>query len=245
MDRLVVIPNGVDLERFDPGRRKAVEERIRQSMGQGEGPVWLLVGNGFQRKGLDTAFRALARSGAADAVLWVVGTDTPAPWLRLADELGVGDRVRFLGRRSDIEDVYAAADALILPTRYDSFANVCLEAAAAGLAVVTSGANGAARWLGEAGLVIDDPEDFAGFARALDLLADPMTREQLGASARRRAETQSWSEHVGTLLELYERAHRWNQRIRWYRVGEAVGRVPSCRRAVARRWCSATTRADD
>ena len=222
IDRLVVIPNGVDLERFHPGRRKAVGERIRESLGWRAGPVWLLVGSGFHRKGLDTAMRALARGGPADAELWVVGADTPAPWRRLADELGVGDRVRFLGQRSDIEEVYAAADALILPTRYDSFANVCLEAAAAGLAVVTSGANGAARWLGEAGLVIDDPEDFAGFARALEALADPMTREQLGASARRRAEAQSWPEHVRALLGLYERARRWSQRIRWYRVSQPV-----------------------
>ncbi len=224
-DRLVVIPNGVDLERFHPGRREATRERIRESLGERGGPVWLLVGNGFHRKGLDTAFRALARGGPADAVLWVVGADPPDPWRRLADELGVGGRVRFLGQRSDVEDIYAAADALILPTRYDSFANVCLEAAAAGIAVVTSGTNGAARWLGEAGLVADDPEDVAGFARALDALADPMTREQLGALARRRAEAQSWPEHVRALLGLYERARRWNQRVRWYRVSETVRRV--------------------
>jgi tRNA A-37 threonylcarbamoyl transferase component Bud32 len=180
------------------------------------------VGTGFHRKGLDTAFRALARGGPADAVLWVVGGDPADPWRRLADELGVGSRVRFLGQRRDIEEIYAAADALILPTRYDSFANVCLEAAAAGIAVVTSGANGAARWLGEAGLVTDDPEDFLGFARALDALADPTTREQLGAAARRRAEAQSWPEHVRALLGLYQRVRRWNQRIRWFRVGETV-----------------------
>jgi UDP-glucose:(heptosyl)LPS alpha-1,3-glucosyltransferase len=152
--------------------------------------------------------RALAGGGPADAALWVAGSDSASPWRRLAEELGVGSRVRFLGRRGDIEDVYAAADALILPTRYDAFANVCLEAAASGLAVVTSGSNGAARWIGEAGLVIDDPEDFAGFAKALDALADPTTREQLGAAARRRAEALGWPEHVRALRGLYERVCR-------------------------------------
>jgi UDP-glucose:(heptosyl)LPS alpha-1,3-glucosyltransferase len=208
MDRLVVILNGVDLERFHPSRRQAVGERVRESVGGGAGPVWLLAGNGFRRKGVDTALRALARGGPADAVLWVAGADPAPPWRRLADELGVGRRVRFLGPRSDLEDIYAAADALILPTRYDAFANVCLEAAAAGLAVVTSGANGAARWIGEAGLVVDDPEDFTGFAKALDALADPMTREQLGAAARRRAEALGWPEHVRALRGLYERVRR-------------------------------------
>jgi tRNA A-37 threonylcarbamoyl transferase component Bud32 len=165
-------------------------------------------------------------------VLWVAGADTTTHWRRLANEIGVGDRVRFLGQRDDLEDVYAAADALILPTRYDAFANVCLEAAAAGLAVVTSGANGAARWIGDAGLIVEDPEDFEGFARALDALADPMTRAQLGSSARRRAEALSWPVHVRALRGLYERTRRWNEQhrlwtegIRWYRGVEAVHRA--------------------
>jgi UDP-glucose:(heptosyl)LPS alpha-1,3-glucosyltransferase len=232
MGRVVVIRNGVDLERFHPRRREAVGKRVRESMGHGAGPVWLLAGSGFHRKGLDTAFRALAGGGPADAVLWVAGADATAPWRRLARQLGVGDRVRFLGQREDLEDIYAAADALLLPTRYDAFANVCLEAAAAGLAVVTSGANGAARWLGEAGLIVDDPEDFAGFARALDALADPLTREQLGAAGRRRAEPLGWPVHVRALRGLYartrqwnERTHLWTERIRWHRGSEAVRRA--------------------
>jgi len=224
-DRLVVIPNGVDLERFHPARRGAVRERVRQSIGQGAGPAWLLVGSGFHRKGLDTALRALASGGPQGALLWVVGADAAAPWQRLADELGVGSRVRFLGPRRDLEDVYAAADALILPTRYDSFANVCLEAAAAGLAVVTSGANGAARWIGEAGLVVEDPEDVAGFASALGELADPVRREQLGAAARRRAEAQSWPEQVRVLLRLYQQMRRRNQQVRWLRADPSVHRA--------------------
>jgi len=231
-DRVVVIRNGVDLERFHPRRREAVGKKVRESIGQGAGPVWLLAGSGFHRKGLDTAFRALAGGGPSDAVLWVAGADATTHWRRLAGELGVADRVRFLGQRQDLEDIYAAADALLLPTRYDAFANVCLEAAAAGLAVVTSGANGAARWLGDAGLIVDDPEDIAGFARALDLLADPLTRERLGAAGRRRAEPHSWSVHVQELRGLYERARLWNERtrlwneqIRWHRGSEVVRRA--------------------
>ncbi len=220
-DRLAVLPNGVDLERFHPARRETARERIRQEVGHGAGPVWLLVGSGFRRKGVDTALRALARGGSGDAVLWVAGGDAPAPWQQLADELGVGERVRFLGQRGDPENLYAAADALILPTRYDSFANVCLEAAAAGIAVVTSGANGAARWIGDAGLVVEDPEDLAGFAQALDILTEPRIREALGASARQRAETLGWPEHASELRQLYQNALRREQRVRWYRGSDA------------------------
>jgi UDP-glucose:(heptosyl)LPS alpha-1,3-glucosyltransferase len=204
-DRLAVIVNGVDLERHHPGRREEEGLRLRAALGAGDMFVWLLAGSGFRRKGVDTALRALARQREGSA-LWIAGGDDPAPWRALAARLGVTGRVRFLGRRDDLPALYAAADALALPTRYDAFANVCLEAAASGLPVVTSGANGAARWLGAAGVTVEDPEDAAGFAAALDALAgDPARRRALGAAARRRAEEASWARHLEALRTLYLR----------------------------------------
>jgi UDP-glucose:(heptosyl)LPS alpha-1,3-glucosyltransferase len=205
-ERLVVLPNGVDLERFHPERHASAGKALRLALGAKERAVWLFAGSGFHRKGLDTALRALARS-PADAELWVAGADAPAPWRRLAGSLGVAERVRFLGPRADLEVVYAAADALLLPTRYDAFANVCLEAAASGRPVVTSGANGAAERLGEAGLVVADPEDVAGFAHALAELADPALRRRRGEAARRVAEGLGWDRHVQALRDLYRRVH--------------------------------------
>lgn len=206
-ERLEVVYNGVDLERFHPGRRAREGVRLRAEWAPA-GPVWLLAGSGLRRKGLDTALDALARSAAGNAELWVAGRDAPGPWARLAARLGVEQRVRFLGGRSDLERVYAAADALVLPTRYDAFANVCLEAAAAGLPVVTSAHNGAAEILGDAGFVIQHAEDAAGFAKALDALADPGLRERLGARARQIAERHGWSSHVAALRALYARVAR-------------------------------------
>lgn len=204
--RLVVIENGVDLGRFHPALREGERARVRAEIGAApEVPAWLLAGSELHRKGCDTALRALAAGGPGDAELWVCGRDEPGPWRALAEGMGVAGRVRFLGPRGDLERVYAAADALLLPTRYDAFANVCLEAAASGLPVVTSGANGAARWLGDAGLVVEDPEDAAGFAKALGTLADPALRARLGAAARARAETRSWARHVEELRALYAR----------------------------------------
>jgi UDP-glucose:(heptosyl)LPS alpha-1,3-glucosyltransferase len=207
-ERLVVIPNGVDLERFHPGRRSAEGVRLREESGAGARPVWLLAGSGLRRKGLDVALRALARGGPREAELWVAGRDDPRPWRARAAELGVSARVRFLGERRDLETVYAAADALILPTRYDAFANVCLEAAAAGLPVVTSATNGAAPFLRGGAVVVEDPEDELGFARALDALADPARRAALGAAGREAALALSWDAHVEALRALYRRVAR-------------------------------------
>jgi UDP-glucose:(heptosyl)LPS alpha-1,3-glucosyltransferase len=203
--RLAVIHNGVDPARFDPARRATLGAPLRATLGAGSGPVWLLAGSGLRRKGLDTALRALAAGGPRDAVLWVAGRDDPRRWRARADALGVGPRVRFLGERADPEALYAAADALLLPTRYDPFANACLEAAAAGLPVVTSGANGAAEVLGEGGLVVADPEDWAGFAAALDRLGDPAAREARGRAARDAALALGWERHVDALRALHAR----------------------------------------
>jgi UDP-glucose:(heptosyl)LPS alpha-1,3-glucosyltransferase len=201
-ERLAVVYNGVDLERFAPGRPLGARARLRGELDAGDAPVWLLLGSGFRRKGLDTALRALALA-RGDAQLWVAGRDDPRPWRDAAAGLRVATRVRFLGERADPEALYAGADALLLPTRYDAFANACLEAAAAGLPVVTSRANGAAEVLGAGARVVDDAEDAAALAGALDDLSDPRTREALGREARRAAEGFGWSRHIAALRALY------------------------------------------
>jgi len=187
-ERISVIYNGVDLEGFHPRNRAEAGARFRSSIGVGSACAWLFAGSGFARKGLDTALRALARGGPADAQLWIAGRDDPGPWHRLARRLGVAERVRFLGFRRDIAAAYAAADALLLPTRYDAFGNVCLEAAAAGLPVVTSGAAGAAALFRSIGGVVEDPEDVDGFAAELLRLADRAQRKRQGSRARQVAE---------------------------------------------------------
>jgi len=206
-DRLALIYNGVDLERFHPSRRETEGSRLREEFGASDSLVCLFVGSGFRRKGLDTALRALSGSGG-DAVLWVAGNDAPEDWSESARRSGVAERVRWLGAERDVATLCAAADALLLPTRYDAFANVCLEAAAAGIPVVTSANNGAAEILGDGGIVVRDAEDDAGFARALERLADPTERRTRGAAARAVAERFGWPQHVTALRALYARIAR-------------------------------------
>jgi len=193
--RLAVLWNGVDLARFRPPPARPLRGA----------PVWLLVGSGFARKGVDTALRALAAARSRASELWIAGRDAPGEARALAARLGVAERVRFLGERADVESLYAEADALLLPTRYDAFANACLEAAACGLPVVTSGANGAADLLRDSARVVADPEDVAGFAAALDALEEPSLRAALGAAGRAIAERHGWPAHVAALRALYAR----------------------------------------
>jgi UDP-glucose:(heptosyl)LPS alpha-1,3-glucosyltransferase len=202
-DRLFVLHNGVDCPRFAPGRWTDDAQRIRDQHASPGETVWLFAGSGGRRKGLDTAIRALARCRDERAVLFVAGRDAPAPFRRLAEAEGVGARVRFLGERADMPALYAAADALLLPTRYDAFANVCLESAASGRPVVTSAANGAAELLGDCGQIVADPEDVAGFAAAMEALAAPEARRALGEAALELARAHDWPEHVRQLEAHY------------------------------------------
>jgi UDP-glucose:(heptosyl)LPS alpha-1,3-glucosyltransferase len=201
--RLAVIYNGVDLALFHPDRHDGAA--LRRELGDRDAPVWLFVGSGFARKGLDTALRALAD---VPGVLWVVGRDDPDPWRANAARCGVADRVRWLGERDDVESLLAAADALLLPTRYDAFANVCLEAMAAGRPVVTSARNGAAEILGAGGCVVDDAEHAPAFGAALRSLTDPGVRREMGRVARAQAERFSWTAHAAELRSLYARIRR-------------------------------------
>jgi UDP-glucose:(heptosyl)LPS alpha-1,3-glucosyltransferase len=205
--RLVLLYNGVDLERFHPSRRAHDGASLRAELGAGDATVWLFVGSGFRRKGLDTALRALAAAGG-DALLWVAGSDDTREWRDAAHALDVAARVRWLGAQRDVASLCAAADALILPTRYDAFANVCLEAAAAGIPVVTTASNGAAEILGDGGIIVRDAEDDVGFAQALEQLADPAERRRRGAAARAVAERHGWPQHITALRALYARIAR-------------------------------------
>ncbi len=201
-ERTVVIPNGVDTTRFRPGCDDA-SQAIRAAHARAGETVWLLAGSGGRRKGFDLAIRALARARGHDTVLWVSGRDAPGPWRALAQRSGVASRVRWLGARTDMPDVLRAADGLLLPTRYDPFANASLEAAACGLPVVSTRQNGAMEVIDDGGLAVDDPEDTGALARALDDLADPAARAAMGERARKRALVADWTSHAERLRELY------------------------------------------
>ncbi len=141
--RVRVVPNGVDTARFAPERREADLQAVRHRFGvPADAPVLLFAATNFRLKGLD---RAVAATGAvAGAHLVVVGGDDPAPFRAPAVEAGCADRVHFAGAQGDLAPWYRAADVLVHPTRYDPFANVCLEALSCGTPVVTTCSDGAA-----------------------------------------------------------------------------------------------------
>jgi UDP-glucose:(heptosyl)LPS alpha-1,3-glucosyltransferase len=204
-ERVSVVYNGVDLARFDPGRRARDGAAARAEAGVPAG-AWtvLFVGSGFARKGLATALEALARLGDRESRLLVVGRGDVARHRRLAAALGVEGRVGWLGARPDVERWYAAADAVVLPTRYEPFGNVHLEALASGVPVVTSTAAGGAEIVREDCGAVVPPHDAAAVAGALERLraAAPAA---LAAAARRAAEPFTYAAQVAGFARVWAR----------------------------------------
>ncbi|MFT5442407.1 MAG: UDP-glucose:(heptosyl)LPS alpha-1,3-glucosyltransferase [Myxococcota bacterium] len=204
LSRLPVVHCGVDVERFAPKSDASARLEVRKELGVDRQTAWLFAGSGWQRKGLDRAITALANVRDRSTQLWVAGKDSQTKWRARAAREGVDGRVLFLGERSDLERVYAAADGLLMPSRYDAFGLVCLEAAAAGLPVIVSAQTGASELFGDCGRVIEHDDDPMAYAHAMDELASSESREQLGALAHTMASQHDWSAHVARLRVLYK-----------------------------------------
>jgi UDP-glucose:(heptosyl)LPS alpha-1,3-glucosyltransferase len=142
----------------------------------------------------------------SDWTLVVAGRDNAAPYRRLARRLGVAGRIRFLGSRSDIRSLYAAADVLAHPTWYDPCSRVVLEALSCGLPVVTTRFNGAAEVIeqGRHGAVIDSPRDARVLAAAIGTCLTPEVREACRAEAAQMQARLSMVRHARDLKALYD-----------------------------------------
>ncbi len=186
---IVVIPNGVDLDRFHPPtpeeRRKAREAFHLDD----DARVMLFIGHEFARKGLDFAIDALEH--APTVLLLVVGGNAQAidASRARATERGVADRVLFVATRWDIPFMFAASDCFILPSAYEANALVVLEALASGLPVLATP-------VGFAPEVVQDGVNGYLISRDAREIADRM--EQIAAD-----EPGTWSERARASVEDY------------------------------------------
>ena len=159
-DDIDVLPLGFDPVAFDAARRERRRAEARASFGYGEDDfVVLFVGNELERKGFDTLVAAMRM--VPEARLHVVGRLDPGEPL--------GGRGRWVGASDDVALHHAAADVFVLPTRYEPWGLVIVEALASGLPVVTSRLAGAAEVVreGEAGVLLDDPDDAGAVATGI------------------------------------------------------------------------------
>ncbi len=204
-EKVRVIWNGVDCDRFHPGLRDAHRSEVLERHGlRPDSRVALFLGSGWVRKGLSTAIAAIAGT-PSDCRLLVVGRDRrQSMFVELASRLGVSDRVIFAGARRDPASYIGCADALVLPSIYDPMPNSCLEALAAGVPVVASSHTGARDLLatGACGLV-RDPFKPADWPPALTEALSDGARATMGSAGRAVALQHSMQRMVRSWLDLY------------------------------------------
>ncbi|HUO04680.1 MAG TPA: glycosyltransferase family 4 protein [Candidatus Binataceae bacterium] len=201
--KAVTIYNGVDLENFRPRQGNDARGAIRAKFSiPASARVAVFVGNGFARKGLGFLIDAWAAIPGAP-ILLVAGADRKTEsYAQRARQLGIGQRVVFAGPQPNIAEFFHAADALALPSLFEPFGNVVMEAMASGLPVLTSLYCGAAELLPPSmrPYCVEHPEDSGEIAVRMAALFDaPAT---LAGDARAAAEQFTWERYGRELSAL-------------------------------------------
>lgn len=218
--KLRVIPPGVDLSRFYPIPRDEAREVIGVPV---KNRMILFVGRIEPLKGLETLIRAVAWMQQASELLCcphslvIVGGDPEESELsvnaemarlqNLVKSLGVRDFVLFLGKRDQesLPYYYSAADVVVVPSHYESFGMVALEAMACGTPVVASQVGGLAFLVqdGTTGFVIPDGEPEILGNRLKELILNTDLRDRLGQQAHLLAQSYSWERIAGEIQSVY------------------------------------------
>ena len=202
-DRVVRLPNFVHPPTHAPLSRVGLDTPL-------DAPLLLAMGRLHKNKAFDTLLQALPE--VPDAWLWIAGDGPEAAALKSqARDLGVADRIRFLGWRDDSDALMRAADIFVCPSRHEPLGNVVLEAWAAEKPVIAAAAAGPQELLGkdERGLLV--PVDRPGeLTRAInDLRANPEKAARLAAAGRAAYEREFTKDAVtAQYLAFFEKARK-------------------------------------
>ncbi len=202
LSKVAVIFNGVDVNEFSPSGKSRASRLVSTDV-----PLFLFCGDlRTKRKNLDSVLRSLAE---VDAVhLAVAGDSAGSPFPALAQELGIQDRVHFLGFTREMSELMRSVDAFVFPSRYDPLGLVVLEAMACGLPVITAQTTGASAVLDAPEWTIEDPEDTASLTLLIRRLAeDPSLRAQVGQRNRIKALEHSWDAMAASYINLYREVY--------------------------------------
>ena len=207
-EKITVVYNGVDIERFHP-RNHQHREEIRKYHLIGDEIVILFVSNNFRMKGLGYLIETLSeikKEGHPAFKLLILGRDRKKPYLRLAKKRGILEEIVFAGSTDEPEKYYRAADFLVHPTFYDACSLTVLEALASGLPVITTSANGASGVLqhGKEGWVIAKPEDRNELEASIRYFLRKDILSEASHQGRRKAETLSEKGNFDRVMEVFQ-----------------------------------------
>ncbi len=163
----------------------------------------LFIGNGYLRKGLPPLLTALGRLQRKDVHLSIVGNDRhQARYEALANMLGLRSQVRFFGSQTNVRPFYQFADVLAIPSFYDPFANVTVEALAMGLFILSSKTNGGSEILTpQTGVIIDDLHSIESMVASLEQALLHRKTAESALARRSGIEHLDYSKQMKQLIE--------------------------------------------
>ena len=206
---------GLDHEVFNPERRLELRGSARQELHlTPEHFALLLIGNGWQNKGLPVILEAMGRLRELPLHLLVVGSDDPSPYQSAIDRNSLTGRIHFLPVRNDVEFYYGAADIYVGPSKEDVLPLPPAEAMACGVPVIVSAACGISEIIsdGDNGIVVPDPSDAVALAAKIRQLYESATlRARLSERAISTVQQYTWErnarEFAALLMDALEKKH--------------------------------------
>ncbi|RJQ34462.1 glycosyltransferase [Candidatus Parcubacteria bacterium] len=193
-ERIVVVPNGIDVSRF----RKEEEHAPNPFF------TFLFVGRLVEQKGVDVLLEAFGKLDHAE--LHIVGDGTLKNDLEKKARMLPGSRIEFLGTRRDVPALLSRADCFVFPSRWEGYGLAIAEAAATGLPIIASDVP-AVRDLveHEKEAILVPPGDAAALSIAMQrVMGDHALRQRLARAARERATHFSIERHIDGLLQIIQ-----------------------------------------
>ena len=206
-EKIKVIYNGVDHKVFNAQANTCRDSMRREFRIAEKDLVILFVSNNWERKGLSTIIEAISKAGNEKIRLLVVGRGNSRHYISLAMEKKIGlEQIIFIGRTGAVEKYYGMSDVFVLPSRYEPFANVCLEAMACGLPVITTSTNGASEIItpGRDGFILDDWRDSSSLAGFIKNMTDESLRREIGENAAKTAKNYTWQRHLEETRRVFD-----------------------------------------
>lgn len=206
---------GLDHDVFNPTRRLELRDSARQRLHLAPKHfALLLIGNGWQNKGLPVILEAMGRLPELPLHLLVVGRDDSSPYQSALETNSLTGRVHFLPVRPDVEFYYSAADIYVGPSKEDVLPLPPAEAMACGVPVIVSAACGISEIIsdGENGIVVRGPSDAKALAAKIRQLYESATlRARLSERAISTVQQHTWErnarEFAALLMDALEKKH--------------------------------------
>jgi len=208
--------NGVDLDLFHP-RIQDSQHEVRKLLQISVNEILLIFASmDFAGKGLKTILQAISLLKDSGIHLAVLGNGPVRKFQKCARHLGIENKIHFLGRRSDIQRFYGAGALFVLPTTYEPFPNVILEAMACELPAITTKTNGSAEIIEHKknGYLIETINDVKGICHAIGhhLHQNASDQEAMRKQCRKTAERFPFQKNLDQTLQMFEDIYREKSR---------------------------------